>query len=405
MIFFENKNILVVVTGGIAAYKTAVLVRSLIKRGANVRVSMTKSAENFVTPLTFSTLTKHTVLTDIFKVTDGSVDHVAWARWADIIFVVPATADFVAKIAHGIADDTATTLLLASSAEKIIAPSMNDQMWNNPATIRNIKQLKTDGVLIIEPATGFLAEGYDGKGRLPEIDDILEQAQIRLLAKNGRLKNKNVLITAGGTKEALDPLRYITNRSSGKMGYSLAEAAVEAGASVTLISTVERRLPFGSQLVKVTDAREMLSAVLEHFDQANIFISAAAVSDFRPAKQFNQKIKKTGNHGLRMELVQNPDILATVGAKKTKQFVVGFAAETENIIEYAETKLVKKNADMIVANEVGHKDSGFNVDNNQVIIFRPKQAKKEFPLQSKLDTARSIIKEIINNGVEQENRE
>ncbi|MDN6967231.1 bifunctional phosphopantothenoylcysteine decarboxylase/phosphopantothenate--cysteine ligase CoaBC [Oenococcus sp. UCMA 17063] len=405
MIFFENKNILVVVTGGIAAYKTAVLVRSLIKRGANVRVSMTKSAENFVTPLTFSTLTKHTVLTDIFKVTDGSVDHVAWARWADIIFVVPATADFVAKIAHGIADDTATTLLLASSAEKIIAPSMNDQMWNNPATIRNIKQLKTDGVLIIEPATGFLAEGYDGKGRLPEIDDILEQAQIRLLAKNGRLKNKNVLITAGGTKEALDPLRYITNRSSGKMGYSLAEAAVEAGASVTLISTVERRLPFGSQLVKVTDAREMLSAVLEHFDQANIFISAAAVSDFRPAKQLNQKIKKTGNQGLRMEFVQNPDILATVGAKKTKQFVVGFAAETENIIEYAETKLVKKNADMIVANEVGHKDSGFNVDNNQVIIFRPKQAKKEFPLQSKLDTARSIIKEIIESDVEQENRE
>ncbi|AZZ60044.1 bifunctional phosphopantothenoylcysteine decarboxylase/phosphopantothenate--cysteine ligase CoaBC [Oenococcus sp. UCMA 16435] len=405
MIFFKNKNILVVVTGGIAAYKTAILVRSLIKKGANVRVSMTKSAENFVTPLTFSTLTKHTVLTDIFKATDGGVDHVAWGRWADIIFVVPATADFVAKIAHGIADDTAATLLLASSAEKIIAPSMNDQMWNNPATIRNIKQLKADGILIIEPATGFLAEGYDGKGRLPESDEILEQAQIRMLAKNGRLKNKNVLITAGGTKEALDPLRYITNRSSGKMGYSLAEAAAEAGASVTLISTAERKLPFGSQLVKVTDAREMLSAVLERFDQANIFISAAAVSDFRPAKQFNQKIKKTGSHGLRMELVQNPDILATVGAKKTKQFVVGFAAETENIIEYAETKLVKKNADMIVANEVGHKDSGFNVDNNRVIIFRPKQAKKEFPLQSKLDTARSIIKEIINNGVEQENRE
>ncbi|SYW15396.1 bifunctional phosphopantothenoylcysteine decarboxylase/phosphopantothenate--cysteine ligase CoaBC [Oenococcus oeni] len=400
MIFFKNKHILVVVTGGIAAYKSAILVRSLIKKGGNVRVAMTKSAENFVTPLTFSTLTKHTVLTDIFKANDGSVDHVAWARWADFIFVVPATANFIAKMAHGIADDTASTLLLASPAEKVIAPSMNDQMWNNPATVRNIKQLDTDGILIIEPTTGFLAEGYDGKGRLPESDDILEQAQIRLLAKNGKLKNKNVLITAGGTKEALDPLRYITNRSSGKMGYALAQAAVEAGAVVTLISTVERRLPFGSKLIKVTDAREMLDTVLEHFDKTDIFISAAAVSDFRPAKQSNQKIKKTGNQGLKVELVQNPDILATVGAKKTGQFVVGFAAETENIVEYAKNKLVKKHADMIVANEVGHPDSGFNVDNNRVIIFRPKQAQKEFPLQSKIDTARSIIEEIIKSVFE-----
>nr|WP_257611999.1 bifunctional phosphopantothenoylcysteine decarboxylase/phosphopantothenate--cysteine ligase CoaBC [Oenococcus oeni] len=336
----------------------------------------------------------------MFKANDGSVDHVAWARWADFIFVVPATANFVAKMAHGIADDTASTLLLASPAEKVIAPSMNDQMWNNPATVRNIKQLDTDGILIIEPTTGFLAEGYDGKGRLPESNDILEQAQIRLLAKNGKLKNKNVLITAGGTKEALDPLRYITNRSSGKMGYALAQAAVEAGAVVTLISTVERRLPFGSKLIKVTDAREMLDTVLEHFDKTDIFISAAAVSDFRPAKQSNQKIKKTGNQGLKVELVQNPDILATVGAKKTGQFVVGFAAETENIVEYAKNKLVKKHADMIVANEVGHPDSGFNVDNNRVIIFRPKQAQKEFPLQSKIDTARSIIEEIIKSVFE-----
>ncbi|SYW07014.1 coenzyme A biosynthesis bifunctional protein CoaBC (fragment) [Oenococcus oeni] len=245
-----------------------------------------------------------------------------------------------------------------------------------------------------------MAEGYDGKGRLPESDDILEQAQIRLLAKNGKLKNKNVLITAGGTKEALDPLRYITNRSSGKMGYALSQAAVEAGAVVTLISTVERRLPFGSKLIKVTDAREMLDAVLEHFNKTDIFISAAAVSDFRPAKQSNQKIKKTGNQGLKVELVQNPDILATVGAKKTGQFVVGFAAETENIVEYAKNKLVKKHADMIVANEVGHPDSGFNVDNNRVIIFRPKQAQKEFPLRSKIDTARSIIEEIIKSVFE-----
>lgn len=401
MTFFKDKHVLVIITGSIAAYKSAILVRTLIKNQAQVRVAMTESAEKFITALTFSTLTKYPVLTDIFKETDGEVAHVAWARWADFIFVVPATANFIAKIAYGLANDAASALILASSAVKIVAPAMNDQMWHNAATRRNLKQIQADGLLVIDPVVGFLAEGYDAKGHLPDVDDILDQAQVRLLAKHGQLANKKILITAGGTREALDPLRYISNRSSGKMGYALAQAAVEAGASVTLISTVELKVPFNVQLIQVTSSDDMMAAVSDHFQTADVFISAAAVSDFRPSQQQTQKIKKTGNEGLTLNLVQNPDILATVAATKKNQFVVGFAAETQDLLNYAKDKLVKKHADMIIANDVSQKGIGFNADDNQVTIIRPHERPRTLPVQSKLETARSIVTEIAKELADQ----
>lgn len=401
MTLFKDKHVLVIITGSIAAYKSAILVRTLIKNQAQVRVAMTESAEKFITALTFSTLTKYPVLTDIFKETDGEVAHVAWARWADFIFVVPATANFIAKIAYGLANDAASALILASSAVKIVAPAMNDQMWHNAATRRNLKQIQADGLLVIDPVVGFLAEGYDAKGHLPDVDDILDQAQVRLLAKHGQLANKKILITAGGTREALDPLRYISNRSSGKMGYALAQAAVEAGASVTLISTVELKVPFNVQLIQVTSSDDMMAAVSDHFQTADVFISAAAVSDFRPSQQQTQKIKKTGNEGLTLNLVQNPDILATVAATKKNQFVVGFAAETQDLLNYAKDKLVKKHADMIIANDVSQKGIGFNADDNQVTIIRPHERPQTLPVQSKLETARSIVTEIAKELADQ----
>ncbi|MFT8878479.1 MAG: bifunctional phosphopantothenoylcysteine decarboxylase/phosphopantothenate--cysteine ligase CoaBC [Oenococcus sp.] len=395
---FQNKHILLIVSGSIAAYKSAYFLRLLIKQGAQVRVSMTQAAEKFVSPLTFATLSRFPVLTDIFQAKDGSVPHIEWAQWADYIFVLPASADIIAKIANGIADDTASTIMLASQAKKIFAPAMNDQMWNNPATVRNIQQLKRDGILIIDPVDGFLAEGYEAKGRLPEPEDILEQAQIRLLAEKGSLQGKNILITAGGTREAIDPVRYISNRSSGKMGYALAQAAAEAGAKVTLIATQIRHLPYSVSLIKVENAQEMLQVVQEKFPQQDIFISAAAVSDYRVVHPAKEKIKKTGKNGLTLVLQQNPDILADAGSRKTDhQFVVGFAAETQNLAAYAQEKLVKKHADMIVANDVSSTASGFNSDQNQVTIFQNKKAAINLPLQNKLKLARGIMAEISNS--------
>ncbi|EHN59673.1 bifunctional phosphopantothenoylcysteine decarboxylase/phosphopantothenate--cysteine ligase CoaBC [Oenococcus kitaharae] len=395
---FQNKHILLIVSGSVAAYKSAYFLRLLIKQGAQVHVSMTAAAEKFVSPLTFATLSRFPVLTDIFQAEDGSVPHIEWAQWADYIFVLPASADIIAKIANGIADDTASTIILASQAKKIVAPAMNDQMWDNPATVRNIQQLKRDGILIIDPADGFLAEGYEAKGRLPEPEDILEQAQMRLLAEHGSLHGKNILITAGGTREAIDPVRYISNRSSGKMGYALAQAAAEAGAKVTLIATQIRHLPYSVSLIKVESAQEMLQAVQDQFPQQDIFISAAAVSDYRIVHPAKEKIKKTGKNDLTLVLQQNPDILADAGSHKTgHQFVVGFAAETQNLAVYAQEKLVKKHADMIIANDVSSTASGFNSDQNQVTIFQNKKTAITLPLQDKQKLARGIMTEISNS--------
>lgn len=391
--FYQNKNIIVIVTGSIAAFKAAVLVRYLIEQGAQVRVSLTAAGAKFVGPLTFSTLTKYPVLQDIFDQNDGQVLHVKWARWADYIFVVPATADFLAKTANGLADDAASSTLLASSARKIAAPAMNDQMWENQATKRNVKQLKKDGWLIIEPVVGFLAEGYDAKGRLPEPEDIILQAQVRLLAEKGSLKGKKILITAGGTREALDPVRYLTNRSSGKMGYNLAQAAAEAGAEVTIISPKSKKTAYPLKQIEAVSALEMFDSVKKELKNNDIFISAAAISDFRPEKFSSQKIKKNGAAGLTIDLVQNPDILAQAGREKQNRFIAGFAAETEKIIDHAKAKLVSKNADMIIANDVSRSDAGFSVDTNQVTIISKKTVKK-LPLMSKLAAARKIIDEI-----------
>lgn len=389
---YENKQIIVIVTGGIAAYKAAYFVRELVKQGAVVRVVMTSSAQQFITPFTFEVLTQQPVMTDMFHpIKAGSVQHIEWAQWADLIFVVPATANLIAKMAQGMADDAALTIILASQAQKVVAPAMNDQMWANPATQRNIQQLQHDNILVIMPTTGFLAEGYEGKGRLPEPVDILAQTEIRLLAQNGALKNQRVLITAGGTREALDPVRFLTNRSSGKMGYALAQAAAEAGASVQLITTINRNVAYSVKTIMVESTQEMYDQVMSHVPDSDIFISAAAVADYRPAQKADQKIKKTDDNNMTINLVKNPDILAEVGHHKRQQYVVGFAAETQNLLAYADAKLKTKGADMLVANDVSRSDIGFSSDDNQVVVLTASHEPQYLPVQSKLDTARAII--------------
>lgn len=389
---YENKQIIVIVTGGIAAYKAAYFVRELVKQGAVVRVVMTSSAQQFITPFTFEVLTQQSVMTDMFHpIKTGSVQHIEWAQWADLIFVVPATANLIAKMAQGIADDAALTIILASQAQKVVAPAMNDQMWENPATQRNIQQLHHDNILVIMPTTGFLAEGYEGKGRLPEPVDILAQTEIRLLAQNGALKNQRVLITAGGTREALDPVRFLTNRSSGKMGYALAQAAAEAGASVQLITTINRNVAYSVKTIMVESTQEMYDQVMSHVPDSDIFISAAAVADYRPAQKADQKIKKTDDNNMTINLVKNPDILAEVGHHKRQQYVVGFAAETQDLLAYADAKLKTKGADMLVANDVSRSDIGFSSDDNQVVVLTASHEPQYLPVQSKLDTARAII--------------
>lgn len=392
---YNQKNILVVVSGSVAAYKSAILVRELIKFGAHVRVAMTSSAQEFITAKTLSVLSQNEVLTDLFAQQDATVLHIEWAQWADQIFVVPATANLIGKIANGIADDAVTAIIMASDADKIIAPAMNDVMLNNPAVQRNIKRLEQDGWLIISPEIGFLAEGYDAKGRLPEPIEILSQTAIRLRARKAKLLNKKVIITAGGTKESIDPVRYITNRSSGKMGFALAQAAVEAGAKVTLISTQKAPQIYGVDVVYVNSAAEMYQQVQSLFVTADIFISAAAVSDYRPANEASQKIKKEGSEGLNLSLVQNVDILSEIGhSKSSNQFVVGFAAETNNLMAYAQKKLKTKQADMLIANDVSRSDVGFNSDDNAITILVPDQKPETTMLLPKIEIARLIMNRI-----------
>lgn len=384
------------VSGSVAAYKTATLIRLLIKSGAQVRVGMTKSAQEFITSKTLAILSGHDVLTDLFS--DGrsaEVIHIDWAKWADIIFVVPATANLIGKIAHGLADDAVTATVMASSADKIIAPAMNDVMLRNAAVERNIATLSADGWLVISPVTGFLAEGYDAKGRLPEPIDILQQANIRLRAKSGQLVGKKVLITAGGTREALDPVRYLTNRSSGKMGYALAQAAAENGAQVFLITTVDRGNIFGVKRIQVESTQDMYEETRRLFPDMDIFIGAAAVSDFKAAHLAEHKIKKQSDAGLTLELTQNPDILKAVGHDKTEQqIVVGFAAETQNIVAYGQNKLIQKHANMLIVNDVSQADTGFSSDNNAVTILVPGHEPEVLAKTSKTEIARDIMTRI-----------
>jgi phosphopantothenoylcysteine decarboxylase/phosphopantothenate--cysteine ligase len=390
---FEDKNVVLIVAGGVAAFKSAIFARSLIKAGAQVKVVMTQSATEFVTPKTFEALTHQPVLTDLFSSENvDEIPHIAYADWADYIFVVPATANILAKIANGIGDDAASSVLLARHTPLIVAPAMNVNMYENPATQRNLATLKSDGVIVVEPVEGLLAEGYSGKGRMPEPDDILAQAQLRLLQESGRLRGRKVVVTAGGTVEAIDPVRYISNRSSGKMGYAIAQAAGEQGAEVLLITTKSLPTPAGVSVVMVDSAREMLAAVEEVYDQTDILVMAAAISDYRVAAQADQKMKKSADHsGLTLELVENPDILATLGAKKSHQFLVGFAAETQNLMAYASEKLAKKNADMLIANDVSKENVGFGYETNQVTILEPDLTPNQLPLMPKTEVARTIM--------------
>ncbi|MCM0582347.1 bifunctional phosphopantothenoylcysteine decarboxylase/phosphopantothenate--cysteine ligase CoaBC [Weissella diestrammenae] len=395
---FKDKKVILIVTGGIAAYKAVIFARLLMKRGAFVRVVMTRSATEFVTPKTFATLTNQPVLTQLFSDTPD-VPHIALADWADLMFVVPATANIIGKIANGIADDAASTVLLARHTPLVIAPAMNEHMYQNPAVQRNLDRLSADGVLIVAPVTGLLAEGYLGQGRLPEPEDILTVAEMQLQQlTHHALNGKHFIVTAGGTKEAIDPVRYITNYSSGKMGYSLAQALVENGATVTLISTVDDlKLPFGVKYIAVSSAEEMRNAVELAFDQSDGLIMAAAVADYRPENVAQQKIKKQTHDPMTMTLIQNPDIVAMMGAKKAKQIVVAFAAETQDLLKNAKAKLLKKNADMLIANDVTAVDAGFGVDTNRVTILQKDGDSISLPVMSKIEVARQIVEHMIIN--------
>lgn len=395
----ENKRIGLFITGGIASYKMAEFTRQLIKKGAQVRVVMSQSAQEFITPLTLQVLTKHHVLVDIFDEYDpASVQHIELADWCDLAILAPATANSLAKMAHGFADDIVSSVLLAVHSPRLLVAAMNTNMYNNPATQRNLAQLKADGYVVMEPDTGFLAEGYIGKGRLPDLERIVEKAEM-LMAQTSLpqiLTGKKVLVTAGGTIERIDPVRYISNDSSGKMGYAMARVASWLGADVQLVSTNKARaIPLGIQVTYVESAKEMQVAVEAVFEQLDYVVKAAAVSDYRVANSHQQKIKKseTGNETT-IELVENPDILAGLGARKTHQIVIGFAAETEHLLEYASAKLQKKNADWIIANDVSQAGAGFNVDTNRVTILGKNNEKRTLEQLSKLETALEVWKTI-----------
>jgi phosphopantothenoylcysteine decarboxylase/phosphopantothenate--cysteine ligase len=362
----QGKHIALGVTGGIAAYKAAELVRLLIKQGASVQVAMTEAATHFVTPVTFQALSGKPVFTDQWDPrVANNMAHIDLSREADALLVAPASADFLAKVAHGLADDLLTTLVLARDCPLLVAPAMNRQMWENPATRRNIATLIADGVAILGPGCGDQACGESGLGRMIEPEEIVAELIAHFQPK--LLTGKRLLMTAGPTFEAIDPVRGITNLSSGKMGYAIARAAHEAGAEVTLVSgPVNLPCPHGVLRVDVSSARQMCDAVLHRVANSDVFVAVAAVADYRPAKPAGQKIKKDGSAPPALELVQNPDILAEVAARPEPPLCVGFAAESENLHEYAEKKRRAKKIPLIVGNLIQH---GFGGDDNTLILF------------------------------------
>ena len=402
---WKGKNVTVFVTGGIAAFKAATLVRLFVKEGAKVSVAMTKSACEFITPLTFQVLTKNKVYLDTFdEDEENKVQHIHLADQTDVAIVVPATANTIAKMANGIADNFVTSTLLATTAPIYVVPAMNEHMWENPATVRNVKQLVEDGKSVIEPATGFLAEGYNGKGRLPEPEEIFEQVTFFESRREYKspLEGKTILITAGGTKERIDPVRYISNDSSGKMGYALAKAASILGAKVQLVSTTKQlKVPYGVQVTYVESALEMHDAVTQLFPKTDIAVMVAAVSDYYVANRSNQKIKKQQNEsGLMLELLENPDILKKLGhSKREGQVVIGFAAETTNVLEYAKAKLEKKKADAIIANDVSNSRIGFNSDHHQVTLLTKDGHIVNLPENSKEELALNIWESLLEEKI------
>lgn len=397
----KDKNIALYVTGGIAVYKVVDLMRSFIKKGANVQVAMTESATKFVSPLTFQILSRQEVYVDTFDEKNPEiVAHVNISDWADVSVVAPATANTIAKMAHGIGDNFVTSALLATKSPVFVVPAMNTDMYDNPATQNNIKLLKDRNIQFVEPDYGFLAEGYEGKGRFPENERIVEELSDFILSRTEDLplKGQKILVSAGGTKERIDPVRYITNDSSGKMGHAVAEAAYYEGAEVTLVTASELPAPSGIETVRVDSALELFDEIDTRFDQTDVLIMAAAVSDYRVANEADSKMKKMDDSGpVTIELTENPDILKTMGDKKKEQFLVGFAAETDHLEKYAKKKLKEKNLDVIVANEVGRSDRGFNADENQVILFTADGDRIDVPLTAKSEVANIIIRKVIED--------
>jgi phosphopantothenoylcysteine decarboxylase/phosphopantothenate--cysteine ligase len=385
----NGNRILVGVTGGIAAYKSPELVRRLRDRGADVQVVMTPSAQRFITPLTLQAVSGRPVRMDLWDATaEAAMGHIELARWAEVVVIAPASAGFIARLATGQADDLLTTLCLATEAPLAIAPAMNHVMWAHPATRANVATLEGRGVTVIGPAVGDQACGEVGAGRMDEPLEIMNGV-MSLLRPSGALVGRRVLITAGPTRECIDPVRFISNRSSGKMGFALAQAARDAGAEVTIVSgPVSIATPPGVRRVDVEAAADMLAAVLEEVDRADVFISTAAVADYRPAHRHDQKIKKTSD---RMDLAmeRTVDVIATVAARTPRPFVVVFAAETESVEANARTKLLKKNLDMIAANEVGA-DKAFDCEDNQLVVLW-RSGRKELDRAPKSVLAQHLI--------------
>lgn len=390
----EGKKILLGITGGIAAYKAAELVSRLRKMQADVHVAMTESATRFITPVTLRSLSGNPVHLDLYvEPMLGTVEHVALAGLADAVLIAPATANFLAKMTIGLADDFLSTVILATKAPLFVAPAMNHVMYHSPPTQENLRRLQERGVRVIGPASGFQACGTEGDGRMSEPEEIVQVLQ-RFFGQKGLLRGKRAIVTAGGTQEPIDPVRYLTNRSSGRMGYAIAEALREAGAQTILVSApTALSPPPGVEFVPVSTAMDMYEAVLSLYPEADIVVKAAAVADYRPAAEAGQKIKKEGTN-LQLELVPNPDILAELGRKKEKQILVGFAAETENLILYASEKMRRKNVDMLVANDVTQPGAGFGSPTNIVSFLFPEGRRVDLPQMNKLEVARRLVQEI-----------
>jgi len=393
-----GKEVILGITGSIAAYKAVLLLRELTARGALVSVVMTAGAEHFVAPLTFRTLSGRPVLANLFDPqSEAAVEHVALAERAHIFVVAPATANVLAKAAHGIADDFLTTLLLAARCPVLMAPAMDGGMWDHAAVAANVATLRERGVRVIEPEAGALASGLSGRGRLPEVEVIVEEIE-RVLTPVRDLAGERVLVTSGPTREPIDPVRYLSNRSSGKMGHAVAVAALRRGADVVLISgPTALKPPAGAVYVPVQTAEEMREAALQHLGTATVVIKAAAVADYRVEKPSATKIKSGGKReGLRLDLVPNPDILKELAQKKGGSFLVGFAAETNDVRAHAADKLRAKGIDLLVANDVSQQGIGFEADDNQVILLDRWGGALDLPRMSKIQVAHAILDRVLS---------
>lgn len=393
----NGKKIVLCVSGGIAVYKAVALTSKLTQAGAEVKVILSESAAKFVTPLTFQAMSRNEVFTDTFDEKNPQViAHINLADWADLILVAPATANTIGKLANGIADNMITTTILAATAPVWIAPAMNVHMYDHPAVKKNMSLLADFGYEFIEPGEGYLACGYVGKGRLEEPETIVSLLQEHFGVPNQLLNGKTIVITAGPTREKIDPVRFLTNHSTGKMGYAIAAEAKKMGAKVCLISgPVALTPPAGIETIQVESAEDMYHAVLDRFESADVVIKTAAVADYRPKTTYDSKVKKQEG-GQMLELERTKDILLELGQRKTHQVLVGFAAETNDVEEYARKKLAKKNADMIVANNVTQAGAGFGFDTNIVTIFKRDGTVTELPLMTKNEVAAQLLTEIRN---------